>query len=200
MLLCEYGCNQAASFLTTNNRHCCSKSPQSCPAIVTKNSEGVKKAHSEGRVPGWDDLRAKGINTAWNKGSAKADFSLNGKGNHKGVLILEFGNKCQKCQLETWQDQPIPIELEHIDGNNKNNTKENLTLLCCNCHALTSTWRGRNSKRIGRCKVSEEELSAALASSYSIKEALNSVGLAAKGGNYTRCNRLIKDGLQLKKV
>lgn len=64
----------------------------------------------------------------------------------KKRLISDLGHKCQKCGLETWNSKPIPLELEHIDGNNQNHSKENVTLLCCNCHAQTPTWRNR--KRI----------------------------------------------------
>ena len=63
-------------------------------------------------------------------------------------LIKEnyFEHKCYNCNLTQWCDQPIPLELEHIDGDHSNNQIENLTLLCPNCHALTSTWRGRKLK------------------------------------------------------
>lgn len=57
-----------------------------------------------------------------------------------------FQHKCYSCNLAKWKDQPIPLELEHIDGDHFNNQIENLTLLCPNCHALTSTWRGRKLK------------------------------------------------------
>jgi 5-methylcytosine-specific restriction endonuclease McrA len=39
---------------------------------------------------------------------------------------------------------PIPLELEHKDGNCTNHNIENLELLCPNCHALTDTYRGKN--------------------------------------------------------
>lgn len=61
----------------------------------------------------------------------------------KKRLISELGHKCTKCKNETWLDEPITLELEHIDGNNRNNSRENLTLLCPNCHSQTSTWRNR---------------------------------------------------------
>jgi predicted HNH restriction endonuclease len=38
----------------------------------------------------------------------------------------------------------IPLEVEHIDGNYMNSKEENLTLLCPNCHSLTSTAKGAN--------------------------------------------------------
>lgn len=61
----------------------------------------------------------------------------------KKRLIKEFEHKCNRCELTTWLDQPITLELEHIDGNNRNNSKDNLLLLCPNCHSQTPTWRNR---------------------------------------------------------
>jgi hypothetical protein len=61
----------------------------------------------------------------------------------KKRLIQEHGHQCQKCFNTTWNDLTITLELEHIDGNNRNNSKENLMLLCPNCHSQTPTWRNR---------------------------------------------------------
>lgn len=53
-------------------------------------------------------------------------------------------HKCEKCGITEWMGQPTPIELDHINGNNRDNRLENLRLLCPNCHAQTPTYRGRN--------------------------------------------------------
>jgi hypothetical protein len=55
-----------------------------------------------------------------------------------------FAHKCNNCELTDWLGNPIPLELEHIDGNSSNNKLENLELLCPNCHSLTDTYRGKN--------------------------------------------------------
>jgi 5-methylcytosine-specific restriction endonuclease McrA len=54
---------------------------------------------------------------------------------------------CNSCKQTTWLGHPIPLELEHIDGNPNNNSLDNLSLLCPNCHAFTETYRGKNQKR-----------------------------------------------------
>ena len=61
-------------------------------------------------------------------------------------LIKEgiFEPKCNKCGLSEWLGGSIPLELEHKDGQPNNHKLENLELLCPNCHALTSTYRGKN--------------------------------------------------------
>lgn len=51
---------------------------------------------------------------------------------------------CSSCNLIEWLNAPIPLELDHIDGDHQNNTLSNLRLLCPNCHALTPTYRGKN--------------------------------------------------------
>ena len=55
---------------------------------------------------------------------------------------------CDNCSLSEWQGVPIPLELHHINGGNKDNRLENIQLLCPNCHALTESYRGRNKRKI----------------------------------------------------
>lgn len=64
----------------------------------------------------------------------------------KNRLIKEgiFDWICSKCNLTVWLDKKIPLELDHINGDNSDNSLKNLRLLCPNCHAQTPTYRGKN--------------------------------------------------------
>lgn len=57
-------------------------------------------------------------------------------------LIRERGHRCERCTLTQWRGQPIALELHHIDGDAGNNTRENLQVLCPNCHAQTAFYKG----------------------------------------------------------
>lgn len=72
---------------------------------------------------------------------------LSGK-NIKKRLYKDFKwiKQCNNCKLTEWQGNPIPLELEHKNGVHNDNRIENLELLCPNCHALTSTYRGKNKE------------------------------------------------------
>jgi hypothetical protein len=60
------------------------------------------------------------------------------------ALIFVIGNKCSVCNITNWQNKPIVFEVEHIDGNSENNSKENVCLICPNCHSQTPTYKGAN--------------------------------------------------------
>lgn len=48
---------------------------------------------------------------------------------------------CEKCELNEWLGEKIPLELHHIDGNKYNNELNNLQILCPNCHSFTPNYR-----------------------------------------------------------
>lgn len=62
-------------------------------------------------------------------------------------LIERFGCKCSACSLHEWRGQPIPMILDHRDGDSTNRATSNLRLLCPNCDAQTPTWKGKNKGR-----------------------------------------------------
>ena len=108
-------------------------------------------------------------------------------------VLYEQNGCCNNCGLDEWLSNDIPLELEHKNGDNKNNNRSNLEMLCPNCHALTDTWRGRN-KTNKRLTISDEKLfNTLLSNNWNMRQSLLDVGLSAKGGNYSRCHKLKKE-------
>ena len=116
-------------------------------------------------------------------------FNELGSENRKRRVLEEQENKCNHCGISEWNGNPIVLELEHKDGNNKNNDRSNLECICPNCHSQTKTWRGRNNKRR---IVPDEVLLEAAKKHSTISEALRSVGLPDKGASHARAKRLLK--------
>lgn len=61
-------------------------------------------------------------------------------------LFETYNNQCARCG---WSGiNPVsgktPLQIDHIDGDYRNNKKENLILLCPNCHSLTPTFGALN--------------------------------------------------------
>lgn len=83
------------------------------------------------------------VGQAWNRENYSAPDSRRHKNTIRAALIREHGHKCWKCNLSEWMGQSIPLEMDHIDGNNSNNELDNLRILCCNCHAQTPTFRNK---------------------------------------------------------
>lgn len=63
----------------------------------------------------------------------------------KRYLIKERGHKCESCKHTRWMKKLIPIQMHHKNGKKKDCRKENLELICPNCHAQTDNWTYKNS-------------------------------------------------------
>ena len=111
-----------------------------------------------------------------------------------------YEHKCELCSIKEWFDpfenkvKPVNLELDHINGNERDNRKENLRLICSNCHSFTPTYKGRNINkclRNGEKKVTDDVLLEQLKTK-NIRQSLISVGMSASGENYQRCKILKK--------
>ena len=99
---------------------------------------------------------------AWNKGMTGLGafrYSLekilvldNGYQSFKlKARLFREGIKKPECEICGWAkkalDGRLPLELDHINGDRRDNRLFNLRILCPNCHSLQETHRGRNKKR-----------------------------------------------------
>ena len=99
------------------------------------SNTGQKEFEYKEYIYNWKNNKVNGL---------KGEYQIS---NHiKTYLFNKYQNKCAKCgwgEINEYTNR-IPLEVEHIDGNYKNNLEENLILLCPNCHSLTSTYKGAN--------------------------------------------------------
>ena len=63
-------------------------------------------------------------------------------------ICEKYNNTCVTCgQTSIHNNLPLTMQLEHCDGNSRNNKEENLLLLCPNCHTQTEFYGSKNKGR-----------------------------------------------------
>lgn len=146
--LCSYGCGYKANFKFDNGNLCCSEQYTKCPALKKRNSEGVKKAYSEGRgytnyTPEIREKMSDGIKKTLRKRFDRllkeTPFHKLSKRTHIKIISEKQKGKCAVCGLDEWNGKKLTLELHHKKDNIEN--ENDLCLLCPNCHSQTSSWR-----------------------------------------------------------
>lgn len=59
-------------------------------------------------------------------------------------LEEKFGHRCSICGNTEWMGKPIPLVVDHIDGNPLNCKVDNFRLVCGNCDMQLDTYKGKN--------------------------------------------------------
>jgi predicted transcriptional regulator len=65
----------------------------------------------------------------------------------KALIKKTRENKCVICNNDMWLGAPIPLVLDHVNGNHDDWRLENLRLVCGNCNMRLPTFTSKNSKK-----------------------------------------------------
>lgn len=76
----------------------------------------------------------------------------------KRYLLMVKERKCEICQTAGWMEKEVPLIMDHIDGDHRNNKIENLRLVCGNCDMQLPTYKAKNKGK-GRLYRRKESIS-----------------------------------------
>lgn len=150
-------------------------------------SERLRKVFDEKQI---DYSHFKGH--AWNKKTVPLselnDFGVLNKTSIRTILLKERPYQCECCGISSWLNKSITLEVHHKDGNSNNNVRDNLILLCPNCHSQTDNWRHKNVKSN---HISDDVFLETLNNSNSICDACRQLGITPNQSNYNRARKLL---------
>lgn len=103
--------------------------------------------HFKGRD--WNKGKSACNKKSWSEVLVKRDFGSKEQVKRLRDALIESGieYKCKNCGISPlWNNCPLVIQINHIDGNWLNNLRTNLRFLCPNCHSQTNTFGTKNLK------------------------------------------------------
>jgi len=116
------------------------------------NGYGFKKGYDSNRKVFTDEERKKAIEKVKlnrRKAYKIMDWLDLPHTERRKRILEEQEGVCLKCKYSRWMGSPLTLELDHKNGNHSDNKRENLRILCPNCHSQTPTYR--NKKRDKTC-------------------------------------------------
>lgn len=155
MLKCEY-CSKDHDGTFASGRFC----NRRCACTYASNIDRTKRnkktsrtllgrPNPHGRTWFSEITREKirvGVTAEYSERMKRLTFDECTIGEKRRRIFAEQDSGCNKCKLTIWFQEPITLELNHINGNKQDESRENLELLCPNCHSQTYNFKNKGRK------------------------------------------------------
>jgi len=142
-LFCSHSCSAQFNNIGVR-RH--SSNPRFCPVCGNKckRSQTVACSTKYNHQKQQNEFINKWLNNEISGSRGKYQENISNR--IRRYLFTKNDNKCEKCNWSkvNQKTNKVPLEINHKDGNHKNNRPENLELICPNCHSLTPNYRFLN--------------------------------------------------------
>lgn len=102
-------------------------------------------------------------------------------------ILQDQNNKCLLCGISEWNNKKLKLHLDHIDGNKLNNSRENLRLICPNCHSQTDTYC---KAKCGFKTTDSQIIDSIIKNNYDIQKAIIDLGLSVGGQTLVRFQKI----------
>ena len=100
--------------------------------------------------------------------------------------------ECDICKIgPIWNTLPLVLELDHINGNKRDNRLINLRFLCPNCHSQTPTFRGRKNRGKPREHKTEIEIIEDVKQSTNMGQVLTELKMVNTNNNWPRIGKVM---------
>ena len=88
-----------------------------------------------------------------------SDYTNNNGLRHRLIKEGLLKNECSICgQLPSWNDDPLTLHLDHINGTHCDNRLDNLRIVCPHCHSQLATTGSRRLKKEHLCTDCGKEI------------------------------------------